>query len=142
MDNKSITLAIAAGLVVFVIGGGLGVFYQKQTDAPQMEKLAEMQSAINSLSLKTIISITAVGKVISVDGNKIVLTSTKDNLEVIMNNSALIYSSINPASSPTQVALKDIKTGDNVSISIKLLANGQIEGQSVMILPGFSAPAK
>ena len=140
MDNKSITLAIVAGLVVFVIGGGLGIFYQKQTDAPQMEKSAEMQSAINSLSLKTVISITALGKVVSIDGNKIVLSSGKDNLEVIVSDSAKVYSLANPAS--PQAELKDIKTGDNISVNVKLLPNGQLEGRAVVIVPTPSAQVK
>ena len=137
MENKTIILAIAAGLVIFVIGGGLGVFYQTQKDAPQIEKLQIMESVIKSLNSKTISSITALGKVVSIEGNKITLSSGVDNLAITMSNNAKMYSLA--SSSALQVALKDIKTGDNVSINIKLSANNQLEGQLVVIIP---APAK
>lgn len=137
MDKKTIILIIVAGLVIFIIGGGLGIFYQKQTTDGLIKSLNSksqaMDGLIKSLNSKTITSITALGKVVSINGNKIVLTSGQDNLEVIVSNGAKVYSLVK--SPPAQATLKDIKTGDNISVNVKLLPNGQLEGRAITIFP-------
>lgn len=138
MENKTIIFVIIA-VAVFVLGVGLGAFFQTergQATAPKVQ-------AVQTLSSKVIPSITAYGEVTKIEGRKITLTFAGDSLAVNIKNGAPVYLPAakttdkdgNPTASLQKTAeFEDVKKGDNVSVNLKLLPDGQIEGQLIIIL--------
>lgn len=119
-----------------MLGGGLGIFYQAQKVAPELEK---SQTLIKSLSSRTVPSIVAYGQVMNIDGRNITLNNSGDSLTVKVNEDSVVYSfalSISgDASLQRDAKFSDIKTGDYININVKVLPDGQLQGQTVMILP-------
>ncbi len=143
--NRSLIIAVVIGLALFVLGGGLGVFYQTQKDVPQSEKDQAMEAVIKSLSSEVIPSIIAYGQVIKIEGKDITLSYGGDSIKVSMAENSPVFSFINDAAGKSvqkEVEFKEIKIKDNLNISIKLLPDGRLEGQSVVILSPFSNPVK
>jgi len=135
MDKKtSIILLVIGGLFFLILGGGLGIFYQSQKNALQTPEGNSKLKAVQVLSSKVIPSITAYGQVSNIDGRSVTLTFGGDSLNVKINDDAVVYLP-SSESSPQQIAkFEDIKKGDNVSVNLRLLPDGQIEGQMVIIL--------
>jgi len=135
MDKKtSIILLVIGGLFFLILGGGLGIFYQSQKNALQTPEGNSKLKAVQVLSSKVIPSITAYGQIANIDGRNITLTFGGDSLNVKINDDAIVYLP-SSESSPQQIAkFEDIKKGDNVSVNLRLLPDGQIEGQMVIIL--------
>jgi len=135
MDKKtSIILLVIGGLFFLILGGGLGIFYQSQKDVLQSPEGNSKLKAVQVLSSKVIPSITAYGQISNIDGRNITLTFGGDSLNVKINDDAIVYLP-SSESSPQQIAkFEDIKKGDNVSVNLRLLPDGQIEGQMVIIL--------
>jgi len=140
MEKKNLLLFLIGAVFFLVLGGGLGVFYQQQNTAPK--EVVKIQ-AVQTLSSKVIPSITAFGQVTKIDGKTITLTFGGDNLTVKIRDDAQIYLPATSAkdkngklvTSQQQTAqFSDIKVGNNVSVNLKLLSDGQIEGQLVIIL--------
>ncbi len=143
MDRKNlIILHVASGLLILIIGAGLGFFYQIKMGAVPQKEVPKVE-AVQKLSSKVIPSIAAYGEVTNIDGRNITLTFGGDSLTVKIRDNAQVYlpttyskdSKGNTVTLPQQAAkFADIKTGDNLSVVIKLLPDGQIEGQLVIIL--------
>ena len=140
MEKKNLLLFLIGAVFFLVLGGGLWVFYQQQNTAPK--EVVKIQ-AVQTLSSKVIPSITAFGQVTKIDGKTITLTFGGDNLTVKIRDDAQIYLPATTAkdkngklvTSQQQTAqFSDIKVGNNVSVNLKLLSDGQIEGQLVIIL--------
>jgi hypothetical protein len=159
MEKSQLTiLLIVAGLVLFVIGGGIGIFYQKQITASQIKiaaaetlKAQKVESAVNFLSSKLVTYISATGQVVGVKGRDITLNSGGDTILVHIKDNAPIsapaYDSTMPsiAAAPggPQIEIENIKTGDSLNVQIKVLPDGQLEGQAIMIIPVINiAPIK
>lgn len=142
MDKKNLTVLVIVAILFFVVGGGLGIAYQIKKDSLTPKEKVQVESA-NKLSSKVIPSITAFGEVSNITGKNITLTFGGDSLVIKIRDDAQIYL---PATNSTDkngkaVALpqraakfSDIKTGDSLSINLKLLPDGQIEGQMVIII--------
>ncbi len=132
--KEQLAISIIAGILIFALGIGLGIIYQAQNKA-QIKK----NEAVKSLSSKTISSLTAYGKVSKIEGKNITLSSLGDNLAVPMADSAKVYSfndnSGNNSAPQKAVSFEDIKVGDSVNITMKLLQDGQMQGLMVVILP-------
>ena len=143
--NLTILLIIIGGIAIFVLGGGLGVLYQIQKDVSQIEKLQAMESVLKvtnsalkvkesmlkGLSSKVVTSMVAQGEVVKIEGENITVRNNGETLIVSIGNNSKIYSiakkvALNP---------KDIKVGDNLSITFKLLPEGQLDGQLILIDP-------
>jgi hypothetical protein len=142
MDRKNLVVLIIVAFVFFGLGGGLGVLYQNQMGVVPANEAPKIQ-AVQTLSSKVIPSITAFGEVSSVEGKDITLTFGGDSLKIKVRDDAQIYlpatSTTDQNGKPVTSAQKtaefsDIKVGDNVSVNLKLLPDGQIEGQMVIII--------
>lgn len=146
--NKIILIvsSIIAGLLLLALGVSLGVSYQTQQasiSSPQLDQLEKTTAAVKFLSSKTVPSIVAYGQVTKIEGRDITLFYSGDSIKVSMEENSLIYSFVNDSQGkPTQkqVELKEIKVGDNLNITLKLLPDGQLQGQSVFILLPFGTP--
>ncbi len=143
MDKKISIILFVIGAIFFVLGGGLGILYQSQKDVPLPPKEIVKIEAVQILSSKVIPSITAFGQVTNIEGKNITLTFGGDSLKVKVRDDAQFYlpatttkdKDNKPIISPQQTAkFSDIKIGNNVSVNLKLLPDGQIEGQVVIIL--------
>ncbi len=142
--NKSLAfLLVIAGVIIFVLGGGAGVFYQTQQSqlgiigAPQN---SAAETALKSLSSKVIPSIVAFGEVSNISGKNITLKNAGESLTIKIDDNAQI-SSFNAApakgtTAPTQAKaeFKDIKIGNTLSINLRLLSSGTLKGMSVVIV--------
>lgn len=138
MDQKNLVIFAVIGLVIFIVGGGLGILYQSKNPA-QVVKI----QAVQTLSSKVIPSITAFGQVSNIDGKNITLSFGGDSLTIKIRDDAQVYlpatsttdKNGKPVISPQQTAqFSDIKKGENVSVNLKLLPDGQLEGQLVIII--------
>ncbi|MDP3882990.1 MAG: hypothetical protein Q8Q48_02955 [Candidatus Staskawiczbacteria bacterium] len=134
MNKANILILILIGAVLFVIGGGLGIFYQTQKDAPYLKKA----STIDVLGSKVIPSVVAYGRVTKIEGRNISLTYMGDSLTVQVKDGAQVSSFVSSSGSKTPVQTKasfnDIKIGNDINISVKVLTDGQLQGESVFIL--------
>ncbi|OGZ73099.1 MAG: hypothetical protein A2998_03345 [Candidatus Staskawiczbacteria bacterium RIFCSPLOWO2_01_FULL_37_25b] len=131
--NKKILIGIIPIIVALILGGAIGIFFQFQKDAPQVKKSGEV---IKSLSSKVVPSIVAFGRVSKIDGRNITLDYNGDNITINIGDDAKIYTSSNQGEGGGQeiISFENIKTGDNLSINLKVLPDGQLQGQSIIIL--------
>ena len=138
-SKKQLIILIIVGVVLFLLGGAVGIIAIQGGAQQGKIKMA------NSLSSKVVSSIVAYGQVKSIDARNLTLANLGDSLTVPVASTAQIYAFITPAttgkskttSAPIQqtVSFQNIKVGDNVNVTIRLLATGQLEGSSVIILP-------
>lgn len=133
MDNKNLILIIIGALFFLTLGGGLGILYQQQKEILPVKETPKTQ-AVQTLSSKVIPSITAFGQVSNIDGRNLTLTFGGDNLTIKINDSAQIYLPATKTSAQQTAQFSDIKKGDNVSVNVKLLSDGQMDGQMVVII--------
>lgn len=141
MEKKNIIISIIIGLVVFAVGGGCGVLYQQQ---------AAENSLIKILTSKAVPSIIAHGEVTNISGKKITVSYLGDSVTVEIAENAGIYSfslladGKNTNSAQQKVDFNVIKKGDNLNIALRLLPDGTLSGQSVIInnMPAVQTPAK
>ena len=132
--TTSIVLIIISGLVFLVLGGGMGFLYKTLQVSPQIEKTTAI---IKDLSSKTVLSTVAYGQVSKIEGKDITLSYDSDNIKISMAENSPVYSFVNDSTGkPVQkkVDFKQIKIGDTLNITIKLLPDGQIQSQSALIL--------
>lgn len=151
MDQKIIWLILGA-VVIFIIGGWLGIFYQTQLSSLQaVQPTSYQQPQIQNQLIARVLSskvvpLYATGSVTKIDGANITISSAGDSLVVPISNTASVYISkpttgkdINGATIITQqpnyqpAQLKDIKVGDRLSVGLKLSSDNELEGQAVYI---------
>jgi len=149
-------LIIAIIVIIVLIGGAIllgagylaGVSLEKERTAPDLEKLEKLEKINNVLnsfnSLKVIPSIVAFGEVTEISGRTVTLTYGAENLPIKIKENAKISSltALVPDVEGGQVVpeqktveFKDIKIGDNLNVSLRLLPEGELEGLSVIIFP-------
>ena len=154
MEKSSIILLVIGAVIVFVIGGGAGVFYKTQDLSPQLAKQTIIQSQIdqNTKLLKGLSSKVAFfyarGSVTKIDGRNITLDYSGDTLAVPINSTAQISVLPNAQTSnkivsgqnvsETQsllplVKFEDIKIGDTIAVYLKITPNSTLEGTTVVI---------
>jgi len=127
-----IVLSIALGLVIFVIGGGMGIVYQSQIPASTDKNSSinsDCSSLINVLSSDLVSIINIYGKVtsINIENGYIALSLGDNNLVVKVKDNTRI-------SLLTEMGtIRDIKTGDYLSVMAKLLSDGTIEAKSISV---------
>lgn len=133
MTKTNLVILVIFGVLLFILGGGLGVLYKKQTDA---EKVA----AIKILSSKVIPTITSYGDVTKIEGRNVTLTYSGDSLTVALKDGARIFSFKNQASGSgaatgqQKTDISELKVGDNVSMEIVVSPDGKMQGDSMIIL--------
>lgn len=146
MNPRIIILSIIIILAAFLIGGGAGILYQSQKPVqPQASNLNvdQMSSLIKQLTSKPIASIAAYGQIQSIDGKNIALSYLGDSITVKLADNAQVFSLAVDSKGKTsqqKVDFSQVKKGDNVSISLKLLPDGTLQGQTIMILPTIASP--
>jgi hypothetical protein len=137
---KQITILIIAGVLLLLLGAGVGALLSRAS--LQQTKV----NAVNSLASRVISSIVAYGQVKNINGRNITLSNLGDDLTITVADSAQIYSFVTPSTTdknktattaPVQqtVGFGNVKVGDNINMTIRLLPTGQLEGASVIILP-------
>ncbi len=130
--NKTNTTAllIIGGLLLMVLGGVIGVLYKTQQVLPQM-------NVIKYLSSQIIPSMVAYGEVTDIEGRNITLSYNGDSMKVQVPENSPVYSFVNNKTSKPiqeQVSFENIKKGDNVNVTVKLLPDGQLQSQSIFII--------
>jgi len=137
MENKKIVVHVIGIIVLLVVGFYAGTFFQSHSKT-QLTK----NQAVNTLSSKTVSSITAFGKVESINGKNITISNLGANLVISMTDNARIYSlivptEVNSIATPVQqdISFSDVKVGNNINVILKLLSDGQMQGQSLVVLP-------
>jgi len=148
--SKSLISSLAVIVIfVFILGCGAGIFYQSKKDASQFDTLQSgniqsqnTQSVIKDLSSKVVLSSTAYGQVSSINGRDITLTYEKDSLKIKVKDDVIIYAptkeNFSGVGDQPQVQFENIKEGDNLNVSFKLLSNGTLEGQVITIIPNLT----
>ena len=144
--SKQILITIICAVLGAIILLGLGysagylaaLTLEKGKTGSQIEQLEKAADTLKILgSSKIISSFTAIGEVTKINERDITLESSGDILTIHIRDDAKIYSAMSDKRQQTD--FKDIKKGDTLNISLKLLSNGQIEGQEITIIPVFIA---
>lgn len=136
---------IICGAVLLEIGCLAGVNFQEQKTASRIAELEKMENMVKILaSSKVIPSIVAYGQVASISGKVVILAYGTESLAIPIREDAKIYSfvtSTNQQGPPEQkkAELKDIKIGDSLNVSLRILPDGGIEGVSVIIFPSVGS---
>jgi len=137
MNSAKIILSVVVLLVVFLLGGGLGVMYQPQrVNVPQ--QISATSPIVQELSSKLFPSIIAYGKITAISGNSLTLTYSGSSATINVKSGAPVYSFATDKtgkSSQQKVDFSQIKKDDNVNVNSVLLTDGTLQGQSVIILP-------
>lgn len=140
---SAIIIFVLILLASFFIGKNIGISYQLEKDATTVGENAKAALAISSLVLKTVPSIIAYGKVEKISGRNITVTYSGDTMTVPIEANASIYAIIkdvlnkdsgSQTSEQKRVNFNEIRTGNNVNISLKISPNGDIVGETVIIL--------
>ena len=131
--TTSIILVIIFGLVCLILGGATGFLYKTLQLSPQIEKATAI---IKDLSSKIILSSVAYGQVSKIEGRDITLSYNGDSIKINMTENIPIYYTNDSVGKSVQqkVDFKAIKIGDTLNIIIKVLPDGQVQSQSVLIL--------
>ena len=132
--NKITPTVLISSLLFLILGGGIGFLYKTLQISPQIKKTA---AVIKDLSSKTVLSTVVYGQVFKIEGKNISLSYNGDSITISMAEKAPVYSFVSDSTeTPLQkkVDFKELKVGDNLNITIKLLPDGQIQGQSALVL--------
>ena len=135
----SLNIFIIVTIIVFIVCGGLGVFFEMQRTLPQVKGYEKASILVKGLSSRIVPAITAVGQVKEIEGNMITLISGTDTMKIKVRDDAQIYSFLSsvqgakPVTVNQTAKLKDITKNDTLNISAKLLPDGSLEGISVII---------
>lgn len=130
----SLVLFVIIITIFFALGGGLGIFYQSQKGGGGEGVSANILKNLNS---KAVPSIIAYGQVTKIEGRNVTLSFNGDSVTVKVSDSASINSFVKDSAGATTQQKKDfsqIKNGDTLSINVKLLSDGNLQGESVIIL--------
>ena len=144
MNNKINSTVLISGLVCLVLGVGIGLLYKTlQTSHQQLspQQIEKTTATIKDLSSKIILSSVAYGQVSKIEGRDITLSYNGDSIKINITENIPIYSFTNDSAGKSvqkKVDLKVIKIGDTLNITIKVLPDGQIQSQSVLILRSIS----
>lgn len=148
MDQRNTIIMVIVAVIILIVGVVGGMAWQKSLSAASLQKLAQLQAmepTIKSLSTKMFPSIVAYGNVTKIEGRNITLTSNAETITIPTTDNTYIYTVEAPTkpaakgttAAPTQqrAQFSQIKTGNNVSVAIRVLPTGGIEALSVMIIP-------
>jgi hypothetical protein len=139
--NKNLIILLTIGaLFVFVLGGGMGIFYQVQKDALQLEKGKIAEKSLKVISSKLTQAVVIYGEVSNIDQEKktFTLSAQGDSIDITMKKDSLAYllsNNSNGVPVRTQIDFKDIKNKDMVRSFLEFLPDGQIASFLVMIIP-------
>lgn len=147
MNIKNVLISLVAGILILILGVWLGMLLggKGTMTASQTSQVAAGAALTKALSSKVIPSIAAYGQVTKIDGSNLTISYQGDSVVVSVDSNSKIYSfakqptttTTKKTTAPTsqQIALKDVKVGDNVSVNIKVFPTGEMQGLSVVVLP-------
>ena len=145
MINKSltITLLIIGVIVILALGSLGGILFQTQKTAPQLEKSGKL---IEVMSSRIIPSVVAVGEITNISGRTITLKPHTNEekpltLSIEITKDAELSSFVFSITGE-EIEFKDIKVGDNVNVSLKILSDSSFQGTSVIVFPSISGWGK
>jgi len=136
------TSLIILGIVLLAGGFVYRVLLEKQKIASDDGKIEKMEKIEKTIGSKVITSIVAYGEVSKISGRTVTLTSGAESIEVFIKENAVFLSHVIlavgekiPETVPQQkeVGFSDIKIGNNLSATIKILPSGGAESVSVVI---------
>lgn len=141
--NKAflVILSVVIILVSFGLGAGVGVFYQMQKNAPQINKAEEV---IKKLTSKALPLIVVYGQIINIEGKNLTVSFNGESVDVKINENATIsmFSTDSQGKSSQQnFVFNQIKIGQTVSVNTKVSLDGQLQGEAITIFPS-TAPTK
>lgn len=146
--NSSILIGIIfSGIVLLILGGFAGVMYQSQKTGTVNSLTGgsnQVKALVDSLKSKAVSSIAIYGKVQSISGKTVKVSSNADTVSVLIADNAefsLIDYSTKDAVRKT-ATFSNIKVGDNINISVKILDNYTLSGVSVAIFPATNINSK
>lgn len=127
--NPAQVVAVIVIIIVSLLIGGISTYlYTSSRPEEKQEK-----SAVNLALSKTISSITVSGKVESINGNKITLTSEGDSITFAVQESRPIYTLESEDGIQRKVTFGEIKQGDIINAGLKMGDKGELEALSIMI---------
>jgi hypothetical protein len=137
--NKAslIVLSVVMVLAALGLGGGVGVLYQTQKDAPQISRATEL---VKKLTSKALPSIVAYGQIINIEGKNLKLSFNGEDVTVKISDTAAVTSFNTDSQGKTSqqnLDFSQVKLGQTVSINTRVLLDGQLQGEAIMI---FSSP--
>ena len=146
METSKTILFVIIILVVFLIGGGIGILYQSNQSNISGSQAQKNAVVVKDLSSNLVPSVVAYGQVADIQGKELTLSFSGDTLKVLIRDDAQIStigglapSAKTTTSNQAGLNFSDIKTGDSVSVNMKLSADGVWEGVAVFILPASAA---
>ena len=136
----SITLFVFLALFLVALGGGIGIIYQNQNDAPLKEEIsilkgstAVLENTVKELSSPVITPIVAYGQVKKIDGKNITLNFNEGSLTVKIKDDAKVYYSTsngnNSAPTMKEVNFNNIKVNDTLDIFLEISKDNRLEGK-------------
>lgn len=134
--NKAtlLILSVIALIVIFVLGGVFGMFLQAKNDALQIDK---SQEALRALTSNAVASVVVYGKISNINGRTITVSFNGDTAVVKLSDNAAISSFEGYRqgdNTPQNINLSQVQEGQTVSISSKILVDGSLQGESLMVL--------
>ncbi len=135
MKKLVLIILFFLSLALFLASGiGFGIFYQQQKDL-----IGEKNSkdTLKALSSKNIASIIAYGQITKIDGRDLTISYLGDTMKILAEDGCKIYligESAGGQSEKKEINFEDIKVGNHLNITIKVMPDGQIIGQSILIL--------
>ena len=139
-ETNITVLLVIGGLVILAIGVGVGIFYQ--SERPEIKQAIKMGPTVKMLTSKAVQAIPVYGQIEKINGTNITISYAGDQITVGVKEGVQVFSSVaqkDPKTgnlitgAPQPVKFSDLKVGDGVSITLKILENGQVEGDSVFI---------
>ncbi|MBX4201189.1 hypothetical protein KW786_03645 [Candidatus Parcubacteria bacterium] len=156
METRNVIISLIVGLLVLAAGflGGMfwgGMGSPAEIVSPDSDQQPGTSQVVKDLSSKVIPSIAAYGKVSKIENRNLTLNYEGDTVIIPVRNDAKIYSFVSSASgtatkpntvpSSKEITFQEVKMDDNVSVNVKVLENGTLEGFSVVVLPPPATPA-
>ena len=135
MEKSNLIVLLLIGVVIFFVGAGLGIFYQIKIGSRSTVEV----KTVNSLASKVIPSIVAYGKVTKIEGRNVTVSYGGDTLVVPVKDDAQVFAFTNTTATSAPIQQKstfnEVKVGNNINISVKVLDDGQMLGESIFIMP-------
>ena len=138
-ETNIIILLVVAGLIISAVSVGVGIFYQSKKDNSEIQKTpVDVNNLLKSLSSNIINAVSAYGGVTNIEGRDITLSYGGSSLTInVAENTAITeFAPTVPGSNqgiPKNLKFSDIKKGDNVNIALKIMPDGSLSAQTVLV---------
>jgi flagellar basal body-associated protein FliL len=138
MDKKTIIIFIIIAVVVFLFGGVGGFFLRASLFFSQEQKAQTNAQTVKILSSKTISSVSFYGVINNIQNRDITFSNAGDTITIVVKEGAPIYLNTTDDEGKKiqqKINLNELKQGDKINLGAKVLEDGALQGQSVIVLP-------